>query len=887
MKAHDFPHEEHELDSPFLDELQWEDESPFLPTYYEVEPASPFLESEAFEAEQASAYAQEPYGEEEYIWLDYEEEGQEEDLSPDEDEAYLLTRMSEECEQEDCTPELEAEEWEDEQPDNNEYIEEESYYEYAESGEWETGDGYEDQETSDVLTETYDHNEVETRPGNDFTESELEELFISLDKLGGWVKGRLASRVQAFPITDLTVVPREKRERTLEEAMERGYENKKTGKKEPTHTISRSFTSPRDLNLIDAVVLHHMAIYRGNAFNKYYKVVSHYIILQDGKIGKLWGPEFVLNASNGFNKRSIAIEFAGNFPNDKNRWRKGDENGRHCPTDAQIKAGRFLLQHLKQTMPNIRYVFAHRQSSSSRTDDPGPDIWFNVAEFAIKYLGYSEDSRKVKVGNGQVIPESWKNWGSETNRKCSPSTSIPLPAATDAGAEDSAGKQPGALESHLIGLMNKGVFGLSVFTSIMAGERNANRLTDMIFFQRHPERKGRPISGNEQEAIREWKDIHATVVTPLLQMAGGGPTIPTSPTIPTAPTTPSVPSQWAHAIARNRHWGRALGWDKHIYQINNLLLPYSGMENVSLGEEAFAEAVARWQARNGFSGDDVDGIIGPNTWRKMKGQLGLAAPSTNPGSTAVTTGNSTNQTTGLPTSLGILKIDTSQRGLERSFPEYRFTPEDALWLARFVIGEAGGTNDKDNHAVIWAMFNRFGTLRHLVPSWTSFAKFLQLYSTPLQHPYVYNVGVARRIWGNHRSYPDRFPVVSGQETYKGTDVKKVQYRRHIELQQKPWSRIKPEVQDLVLKIMNGQIPNPGIGMATDFASTWVYYVDKHKEEPSIEEWRRYTINYANSKTRPPIAWIGEVDGINQMKNAFFIRKSYVGLPANAVRIIAL
>ena len=164
MKAHDFPHEEHELDSPFLDELQWEDESPFLPTYYEVEPASPFLESEAFEAEQASAYAQEPYGEEKYIWLDYEEEGQEEDLSPDEDEAYLLTRMSEECEQEDCTPELEAEEWEDEQPDNNEYIEEESYYEYAESGEWETGDGYEDQETSDVLTETYDHNEVETRP---------------------------------------------------------------------------------------------------------------------------------------------------------------------------------------------------------------------------------------------------------------------------------------------------------------------------------------------------------------------------------------------------------------------------------------------------------------------------------------------------------------------------------------------------------------------------------------------------------------------------------------------------------------------------------------------------------------------------------------------------
>lgn len=44
---------------------------------------------------------------------------------------------------------------------------------------------------------------------------------------------------------------------------------------------------------------------------------------------------------------------------------------------------------------------------------------------------------------------------------------------------------------------------------------------------------------------------------------------------------------------------------------------------MSLGEEAFAEAVAVWQKKNGFTGKQADGIIGPLTWKKMKSQLTL------------------------------------------------------------------------------------------------------------------------------------------------------------------------------------------------------------------------------------------------------------------------
>jgi len=61
-----------------------------------------------------------------------------------------------------------------------------------------------------------------------------------------------------------------------------------------------------------------------------------------------------------------------------------------------------------------------------------------------------------------------------------------------------------------------------------------------------------------------------------------------------------------------------LGWDQYYDQINDLPLPFSGLKNISLGEEAFAQAVADWQQQQGLT---ADGIIGPHTWAKMKPML--------------------------------------------------------------------------------------------------------------------------------------------------------------------------------------------------------------------------------------------------------------------------
>jgi hypothetical protein len=75
---------------------------------------------------------------------------------------------------------------------------------------------------------------------------------------------------------------------------------------------------------------------------------------------------------------------------------------------------------------------------------------------------------------------------------------------------------------------------------------------------------------------------------------------------------------WSKAIRLNRHYSEALGWKQFHDEINDLLLPFSGQQNVTLGEEAFAGALMAWQQRQGFSSADSDGVLGPKTWSRMQ-----------------------------------------------------------------------------------------------------------------------------------------------------------------------------------------------------------------------------------------------------------------------------
>lgn len=182
----------------------------------------------------------------------------------------------------------------------------------------------------------------------------------------------------------------------------------------PSGIEDRTSRSPRDKHKgirdpasVTALVLHQMAFSRGNDPAKYDKVTAHFVILPNGHTAQLHPASAILWASNGFNKLTVAVEFAGNFPNVKGRCWKPEKFGCHRVTPEQIAAGRNLIRHLVATL-GIRHVLAHRQSSASRANDPGPDLWYHVGQWAVDMLGLSDGGPGFKIGSGNPIPSEWR-----------------------------------------------------------------------------------------------------------------------------------------------------------------------------------------------------------------------------------------------------------------------------------------------------------------------------------------------------------------------------------------------------------------------------------------------------------------------------------------------
>lgn len=232
--------------------------------------------------------------------------------------------------------------------------------------------------------------------------------------------------------------------------------------------------------------------------------------------------------------------------------------------------------------------------------------------------------------------------------------------------------------------------------------------------------------------------------------------------------------------------------------------------------------------------------------------------------------------TGVPAGpYGTLTLNAPGR---RSF-SYRFTPEDALWTAKLVILEAGGGTDADKAAVIWAMFNKYALHRND----PSFSAFIRKYSTTLQ-PVLVNWKAAAR----HMNSPNFVPSGGTYTTKDGkpTGVPKGQLKRHLDFQARAWADLPASERALTLDALRGTLPNPGIGAASEFASTKILWMQANstKNPPNDQQWRAYTQSYP-ARRNEPWTWIGDVPGIDQRRNAFFRRNADANLPVGAVSVI--
>ena len=323
-----------------------------------------------------------------------------------------------------------------------------------------------------------------------------------------------------------------------------------------------------------------------------------------------------------------------------------------------------------------------------------------------------------------------------------------------------------------------------------------------------------------------------------------------SDSLPSSSSSPMQGANFTETVQKNRSFSSKLGWEKYQDKIKLLL----GFTDRSPSEELFADAVANWQLKQGLK---PDGVIGPNTWQRMKNMLVIDAKDPDiVEKSSKLSGNLDNITR---ERLGTLTIDSS-KGMNLKPFQYSFSVEDVTWTAKFIMGEAGGRDDIDNRAVIWAMFNRYALFTNKY--YNSFHKFIRAYSTPLQ-PVLKSPGAAARHF-QKKEYLKTGGYYDPPYNYipKGLLV------RHKKLQEKRWNELTNESRNLAVLALKGLIPNP-IGNATEFASTRVYYIQAHKREPTDDEWLRYTEAFAVKKNWK---WIGPVSVLNQKKNAFFIQK---------------
>ena len=165
-----------------------------------------------------------------------------------------------------------------------------------------------------------------------------------------------------------------------------------------------------------ALVLHQMGFSRGNNPAAYDKTTAHYKILPDGTIMWSWNDDVRLPAAGALNEGSWSVEFAGNLPSqpgsrDPDRYYKPTRFGMDQLTVAQVEAGRDLIDHLIDR--GLTTVLAHRQGGEERQNDPGPDIWYRVAEWGIRKRNLKWGGPDFSVGGGQPIPAWWRTWGDQ------------------------------------------------------------------------------------------------------------------------------------------------------------------------------------------------------------------------------------------------------------------------------------------------------------------------------------------------------------------------------------------------------------------------------------------------------------------------------------------
>jgi hypothetical protein len=182
-----------------------------------------------------------------------------------------------------------------------------------------------------------------------------------------------------------------------------------------TPALDRVFRRP--VNTVDGIVIHQTAVSFGVTkdavkaaggdavlakHRRALGVAAHMTAFTTGYAVHAHPLDWYVYHANALNSRSVGIEVEGLFPGTmKNELMTPElEQAARDGLEYLVRRGR------ESGMP-LKWIWAHRQSSLTRDNDPGEEIWRKIVlDFAISKLGLVPQSDFVS--GGRTIPPEWK-----------------------------------------------------------------------------------------------------------------------------------------------------------------------------------------------------------------------------------------------------------------------------------------------------------------------------------------------------------------------------------------------------------------------------------------------------------------------------------------------
>ena len=177
------------------------------------------------------------------------------------------------------------------------------------------------------------------------------------------------------------------------------------------HPAPANFSHKRPWSEISGVTLHQTGCQMSNKPKRWHRLNAHIGITRDGKVLIVNDPTDMIWHAQGLSKHTIGIEICGNFSgidgNSSTLWKGG--GGPHTLTSGMEAALQTAFDWIKTQFQNNgqewKHVHAHRQSSKTRTSDPGSEIWQKIAMPWITSLGATDGGPDWKKGDGKPVPK--------------------------------------------------------------------------------------------------------------------------------------------------------------------------------------------------------------------------------------------------------------------------------------------------------------------------------------------------------------------------------------------------------------------------------------------------------------------------------------------------